>query len=124
MVWVGRDLLKIIWFQPPCHEQRHLPPDQVAQSSIQPGLGHSQGGGSHSFSGQPDPAQAPSHAQPQPQPRCPPTCQNPGADTSKLHIKGSHIFNIKKKKKKFHIFSITKVIFQFEQKDQNSQQFI
>jgi len=30
--------LKIIWFQPPCHEQGHLSPDQVAQSSVQPGL--------------------------------------------------------------------------------------
>jgi len=47
--------LKIIWFQPPCHEQGHLPPDQVAQSSIQPGLEHCQAGGSHSFSGQPVP---------------------------------------------------------------------
>jgi len=37
--------LKIIWFQPPCHEQGHLPPDQVAQSSIQPGLEHCQGEG-------------------------------------------------------------------------------
>ena len=43
---------KIIWFQPPCHEQGHLPLDQVAQSSIQPGLEHCQGGSSHSFSGQ------------------------------------------------------------------------
>jgi len=31
MVWVGRTL-KIIWFQTPCHEQGHLPLDQVAQS--------------------------------------------------------------------------------------------
>jgi len=30
-------------------------PDQVAQSSIQPGLEHCQGGGSNSFSGQPGP---------------------------------------------------------------------
>jgi len=36
--------LKIIWFQLPCHEQGHLPSDQVAQSSIQPGLEHFQGG--------------------------------------------------------------------------------
>jgi len=41
---------KIIWFQPPCHEQGHLPLDEVAQSSIQPGLEHCQGGGSHNFS--------------------------------------------------------------------------
>ena len=54
--WFGLEgTLKIIWFQPPCHEQGHLPPDQVAQSSIQPGLEHCQGGGSHSFSGQPGP---------------------------------------------------------------------
>jgi len=48
--------LNIIWFQPPCHEQGHLPLDQVAQSSIQPDLEHCQGGGSHSFSGQPVPS--------------------------------------------------------------------
>jgi len=47
--------LKIIWFQPPCHEQGHLPLDQVAWSSIQPGLEYFQGGSSHSFSGQPVP---------------------------------------------------------------------
>jgi len=47
--------LNITWFQPPCHEQGHLPLDQVAQSSIQPGLERFQGGGSHSFSGQPVP---------------------------------------------------------------------
>ena len=39
--WLGLEgTLKITWFQPPCHEQGHLPPDQVAQSSIQPGLRH------------------------------------------------------------------------------------
>ena len=54
MVWVGRDL-KIISLQPPCHGQGHLSPDLVAQSPIQPGLEHCQGGGSHSFSGQPVP---------------------------------------------------------------------
>jgi len=54
--WFGLEgILKVIWFQPPCHEQGHLPPDQVAQSPIQPGLEHCQGGGSHSFSGQPVP---------------------------------------------------------------------
>jgi len=37
--------LKIIWFQPPCHEQGHLPLDQVAQSYIQTGLEPFQGGG-------------------------------------------------------------------------------
>jgi len=35
--------------------QGHLPLDHVAQSSIQPGLEHCQGRGSHSFSGQPVP---------------------------------------------------------------------
>ena len=54
--WFGLEgTLKIIWFQPPCHEQEHLPPAQGAQSSIQPGLETCQGGGSHSFSGQPGP---------------------------------------------------------------------
>ena len=52
--WFGLEgTLELIWFPPPCHEQGHLPPDQVAQSSIQPGLEPCQGGGSHSFSGQP-----------------------------------------------------------------------
>jgi len=52
--WFGLEgTLKIIWFQPPCHGHRHLPLDQVAQSPIQPGLEHSQGGSSHRFSGQP-----------------------------------------------------------------------
>jgi len=37
--------LNTIWFQPPCNEQGHLPLDQDAQSSIQPGLEHVQGGG-------------------------------------------------------------------------------
>ena len=54
MVWVGRTL-KTIWFQPPCREQGRLPPAQGAQSSNQPGLEHCQGGGSHSFYGQPGP---------------------------------------------------------------------
>jgi len=54
--WFGLEgTLKIIWFHPPCHEQEHLPPDQVAQSSIQPGLEYCQERGSHSFSGQPEP---------------------------------------------------------------------
>ena len=48
--------LKIIAFQPSCHGQGHLPLDQVAQSPIQPGLETPpQGGGIHSFSGQPLP---------------------------------------------------------------------
>jgi len=45
--------LKIIWFQPLCHEQGHLPLDQVAQRLVQPGLEHCQGGGIHNFSRQP-----------------------------------------------------------------------
>jgi len=54
--WFGLEgTLKIIWLQPPCHEQGYLPLDQAAQSSIQPGLEHCQGGGSHSFFGQPVP---------------------------------------------------------------------
>jgi len=54
MVRVGRDL-KDHLVPTPCHEQGHLPLDQVAQSSIQPGLEHFQGGDIHSFSGQPVP---------------------------------------------------------------------
>ncbi|NWW54203.1 SHAN3 protein, partial [Pedionomus torquatus] len=46
---------KIIQFHPPCPGQGHLPPPQVAPSSIQPGLEPLQGWGSHSFSGQPLP---------------------------------------------------------------------
>jgi len=33
---------KFISFQPPCHGQRHLSLDQVAQSPVQPGLEHLQ----------------------------------------------------------------------------------
>jgi len=51
--WFGLEgTLKIISFQPPCHGQGHLPVDQVAQSPVQPGLEHCQGGGSHSSSAQ------------------------------------------------------------------------
>ena len=39
--WFGLGgTLKIIQFQTPCHGQGHLPLDQVAQSPVQPGLGH------------------------------------------------------------------------------------
>jgi len=39
--WLGLGgTLKIMWSQPPCHEQGPLPPAQGAQSSIQPGLEH------------------------------------------------------------------------------------
>jgi len=54
MVWVGRDL-KDHLVPTPCPGQGHLPLDQVAQSRIQPGLESFQGGGSHSFFGQPVP---------------------------------------------------------------------
>ena len=54
--WFGLEgTLKITWFPPPCHGQGHLPPDQAAQSPVPPGLELCQGGGSHSFSGQPVP---------------------------------------------------------------------
>ena len=60
--WFGlQGTLKIIWFQPPWHGQGHLPLDQVAQSPNQLGLECFQGGGSHSFSGQPGPG--PHHPQ-------------------------------------------------------------
>jgi len=54
MVWVGRDLID----HPvphPCHGQGPLPPGQVAQSPVQPGLERFQAGDIHSFSGQPVP---------------------------------------------------------------------
>ena len=41
--------------QPPCNEQRHLQPDQVAQSPVQPGLECFQGWGIDHLSGQPGP---------------------------------------------------------------------
>jgi len=41
--------------QPPCHGQGHLSLDQIAQSPIQTGLEHFQGGDIHRFSGQPVP---------------------------------------------------------------------
>jgi len=62
--WVGLEgTLKIVLFQPPCHDQGHLPLDQVAQNPIQPGLEHFLGGGSHSFSGQPVPASHHPHSE-------------------------------------------------------------
>ena len=45
----------IIKFQPPCYLQGHQPPDQAAQSHIQPGLECLQGWGIHSLLGQPVP---------------------------------------------------------------------
>jgi len=47
--WGGRDLTD------PMPRAGTLPPEQDAQSPIQPGLGCCQGGGMHSFSGQPVP---------------------------------------------------------------------
>ena len=41
-----------IQFQPPCYVQGHQPPDQAAQSHIQPGLECLQGWGIHNFLGQ------------------------------------------------------------------------
>jgi len=41
--------------QPPCQGQGHFSLDQVAQSPIQPDLGHFQGCRMHSFSGNPVP---------------------------------------------------------------------
>ena len=50
MEWFGLEgTFKTIEFQPPFWRQGHLPLDQVAQSSIQPGLEHLQGGGIHSL---------------------------------------------------------------------------
>ncbi|NWU81158.1 WASF3 protein, partial [Onychorhynchus coronatus] len=46
-----------------CHGQGHLLLSQVAPSPVQPGLGHSQGWGSHSFSGQPVPGPPHPHSQ-------------------------------------------------------------
>ena len=43
----------IIQFQPPCFVQGHQPPDQAAQSHIQPGLECLQGWGTHNLLGQP-----------------------------------------------------------------------
>jgi len=60
MVWVGRDLTDHP-VPPPRHGQGPLPPAQGAPSPIQPGLEPCQGGGSHSFSGQPGPG--PHHPQ-------------------------------------------------------------
>jgi len=48
-------ILNMIFFQPPCHGQGHLPLDQVAQSPVQAGLEHLQEGGIYNFSGQPVP---------------------------------------------------------------------
>ena len=45
----------ITWFQSPCYVQGRQPPDQAAQSHIQPGLKFVQGWGIHNLPGQPVP---------------------------------------------------------------------
>jgi len=52
MAWVGRKL-KDHPVSIPCHGQGCQPPEQAAQSHIQPGLECLQGWGIHSLSGQP-----------------------------------------------------------------------
>ncbi|NXG23775.1 SESN2 protein, partial [Grallaria varia] len=49
------------WLLTKEHIEGHLPPAQVAPSPIQPGLGHFQGWGSHSFSARPAPGPAHPH---------------------------------------------------------------
>ena len=52
--WPGlKRTTMIIKFQLPCYVQGHQPPDQAAQSHIQPGLECLQGWGIHSLLGQP-----------------------------------------------------------------------
>jgi len=54
--WPGLNRSTVtIEFQPPCYVQGHQPPDQAAQSHIQPGLECLQGWGIHSLLGQPVP---------------------------------------------------------------------
>ena len=54
--WPGlKRTTTIIEFQPPCYVQGRQPPDQAAQSHIQPGLQCPQGWGIHSLLGQPVP---------------------------------------------------------------------
>ena len=54
--WPGlKRTTMIIEFQPPCYVQGCQPPDQAAQSHIQPGLECLQGWGIHSLLGQPVP---------------------------------------------------------------------
>lgn len=54
MVWVERDLIveRDHLVSTPLPQQVYFPLDQVAQSSMQPGLEHLQGWGIQSFSGQ------------------------------------------------------------------------
>ena len=54
--WPGlKRTTMIIEFQPPCYVQCCQPPDQAAQSHIQPGLECLQGWGIHNLLGQPVP---------------------------------------------------------------------
>jgi len=54
--WPGlKRTTMIIEFQPLCYVQGHQPPDQAAQSHIQPGLECLQGWGIHNLLGQPVP---------------------------------------------------------------------
>jgi len=54
MAWVEKDHNDHV-VSTPCHGQGHQPPDQAAQSHIQPGLECLQGWGIHSLLGQPVP---------------------------------------------------------------------
>ena len=54
--WPGlKGTTMIIYFQLPCYMQGRQPPDQAAQSHIQPGLECIQGWGIHNLLGQPVP---------------------------------------------------------------------
>ena len=53
MAWIEKDHNDHLVFNPSCYVQGHQPPDQAAQSHIQPGLECLQGWGIHSLLGQP-----------------------------------------------------------------------
>ena len=56
MEWFGLEgIFQGYLVHPPCSEQGHLQPDQVAQSPVQPGLECSQGWGIDHLPGQPVP---------------------------------------------------------------------
>jgi len=74
MVWNAQEYRITEWFglegtfkghlgPTPSPWQGHLPLDQVAQSLIQPGLEHFQGGGIHNFSGLPVPVSHHPHSE-------------------------------------------------------------
>jgi len=54
MAWVEKDYNDYL-VATPCYVQGHQPPDQAAQSHIQPGLECLQGWGIHNLLGQPVP---------------------------------------------------------------------